>query len=89
MRVEQIPEFGRHYDIFDGNKIVATIMHDERLAYQFALSGKMLSVCRKLVELESRANTDGDMDWDLLAEVTALARNVVERVEGEWECSKK
>ena len=48
MIVKQIPEGGRHFDIFDGDKMVASIMNNERLAHLFAASDEMLRILKGL-----------------------------------------
>ena len=53
---------------------------DEHLARRFAASDKMFVVCQVLIKLENAADDYGEMDWDLLTEATALAREVVEMV---------
>ena len=87
MIVQKLISRGVAFLAEDDGQILAEVF--DEVARLFIAAPGMLVVCKKLVEIESKANTDGDMDWDLLAEVTALARNVVERVEGEWECGKK
>ena len=93
MRVEQIPEGGRHYDIFDGNKIVASIRDNERLARQFAASDEMLAILKDILAHpeSTRLGLDGGdycgLCWDAMDDdhdkdcPLAQARELVARVE--------
>ena len=80
MIVKQIPQDGRHFDIFDGDKIVASIMDDERLARQFAASDAALNVCKMIIEAERQANEE--RNYEMMVDVLEAAEAVVARVEG-------
>jgi len=84
--IESLDANGRHVWWICSVEDLGEPGHDdseaEANAHLMEAAPEMFTVCQKLIELEARANDHEDMDWeDLLAEITAMARKEVARVE--------